>query len=216
MLRAVVGLHSRMSGSITFRGEPLARDARLRPRSLRRDIQIVFQDPGSSLNPRHRVGDLIMRPIKLFRTDLTGDARMDLVRELMERVRLPHRLIDRYPTELSGGQQQRVAIARAFSAGPALLLCDEVTSSLDVSVQAAIIELVRELAEASGTAILFVSHDLAVVRSVADRTIVMLHGEICEEAPTDQLFESPKHEYTIQLMSAIPDLSDALRKRSAG
>ena len=210
LLRAIVGLHASMDGEIVFRGAALAPDARRRPRAVRRDIQIVFQDPGSSLNPRHRVGDLIARPLKLFSGELDRRARAERVGELMERVRLPLRLIDRYPGELSGGQQQRVAVARAFSTAPALLLCDEITSSLDVSVQAAIIELVRELAEENGTAVVFVSHDLAVVRSVADRTMVMLHGEVCEEGPTELLFERPQHPYTSELLSAIPDVADVL------
>jgi peptide/nickel transport system ATP-binding protein len=213
LLRAIAGLHGLVDGEIAFRDTPLTRDARRRPRSIRREIQIVFQDPGSSLNPRHRVGSLIQRPLRLCRPDLARTERMDRVVELMEQVRLPTRLIDRYPSELSGGQQQRVAIARAFSTAPALLLCDEITSSLDVSVQAAIIELVRDLADASGTAVIFVSHDLAVVRCVADRTIVMLHGEVCEEAPTEQLFDHPSHAYTRELLAAIPDLVDVRAAR---
>ena len=210
LLRAIAGLHPRVAGQIRFRGEPLVRDAQKRPRAVREHIQIVFQDPASSLNPRHRVGDLIARPIALFRAELTASDRRAAVAELLDAVKLSRSLVDRYPWELSGGQQQRVAVARAFAAAPALLLCDEITSALDVSVQATIIELVRALAAANGTAIVFVSHDLAVVRSLADRVIVMRDGEICESAATEELFAAPAHPYTIELLSAIPDIGDAL------
>ncbi len=206
LLRAIAGLHSRVTGVVEYKGDVLARLVQKRSRAIRRQIQIIFQDPGSSLNPRHRVGDLISRPIELLRTDVPAGTRHELMLTLLEQVRLPQRLADRYPWELSGGQQQRVAIARAFAPGPALILCDEITSALDVSVQATIIELVRELSDDHGTALIFVSHDLAVIRNVADRVIVMRDGEICEEAPTNQLFDHPGHPYTCELLSAIPDV----------
>jgi peptide/nickel transport system ATP-binding protein len=168
-------------------------------------MQIVFQDPGSSLNPRHSVGELVARPIRLFRDDIPPRDREAAVVELLESVKLSRSLLARYPWELSGGQQQRVAIARAFATNPALLLCDEVTSSLDVSVQATILQLIRDLAAEHETAVIFVSHDLAVVRTVADRAIVMLDGEVVEEAPTEQLFTTPTHPYTAELLAAVPD-----------
>ena len=129
-----------------------------------------------------------------------------VVQELLDAVRLPTGLLYRYPAELSGGQRQRVALARAFAADPTLLLCDEVTSALDVSVQATILELIAELSQQTETAVIWVSHDLAVVRTIADRALVMREGEVCEEGDTDELFASAKHPYTQQLLASIPDL----------
>lgn len=205
VLRAIAGLQRPDAGVIRFRGRELAPLSPARPREVRRELQLVFQDPGSSLNPRHHVESLVGRPLEIFRHDLDAAARRRRVAELLELVRLPRSLAARYPWELSGGQQQRVAIARAFATEPALLLCDEVTSALDVSVQAAIIDLLRGIAAAQGTAVLFVSHDLAVVRSVADRSIVMLDGRVVEEGPIQLLFDAPSHEYTARLLAAIPD-----------
>ena len=178
------------------------------PRAVRRQVQIVFQDPASSLNPRHTVNQIIARAVHLFREDVPRDKTADAVAELLESVKLSRSFLQRYPSELSGGQQQRVAIARAFAARPSLLLCDEVTSALDVSVAATIIELLRDLTSKSGTAVLFVSHDLAVVRTLADRAIVMRDGKVCEQGSTEKLFCAPEHPYTIELLSSIPDIAD--------
>ena len=208
LLRAIAGVLDDVDGTITFRGTPLARMAVKRPRATRRQVQIVFQDPASSLNPRHTVGQIIARAVSLFREDVPRDKTSDAVAELLESVKLSRAFVGRYPSELSGGQQQRVAIARAFAARPSLLLCDEVTSALDVSVAATIIELLRELTSKSGTAVLFVSHDLAVVRTVADRAIVMRDGRMCEQGSTEDLFLRPRHPYTVELLSSIPDIAD--------
>lgn len=206
LLRAIAGLVSPTAGTIRFDGAPLAAHAVKRPRSVRHQLQVVFQNPDTSLNPRHTVAGIITRPIRLFRRDVTRSREQDVVAELLESVKLPRKLMQRYPPELSGGQQQRVAIARAFAANPSALLCDEITSALDVSVQATILELLAELSIKTGTAIIFVAHDLAVVRTIATNTIVMRAGEICERGPTDRLFEDPQHEYTQALMRAIPEL----------
>lgn len=206
LLRAIAGLHAPHHGSISLRGTPLAPTAARRSVAVRRDIQIVFQDPGSSLNPRQHVAQLISRPLSLFRRDLTSHADRDrVVSELMESVKLPSALRWRYPWELSGGQQQRVAIARAFAAKPQLVLCDEVTSALDVSVQATIIELISDLAASQGVGVLFVTHDLAVVRTVASRTLVMNKGVVCEQGRTEDIFSAPTDPYTIALLRSIPD-----------
>jgi len=208
LLRAIVGILDDFTGTVSLRGEQLARSARKRPRALRRQVQIVFQDPASSLNPRHTVGQIVARAVRLFREDVPRDKTAEAVAELLESVKLSRSFVDRYPSELSGGQQQRVAIARAFAARPSLLLCDEVTSALDVSVAATIIELLRELTSSSGTAVIFVSHDLAVVRTLADRAIVMRDGKMCEQGSTERLFRAPEHPYTVELLSSIPDIAD--------
>jgi peptide/nickel transport system ATP-binding protein len=177
-----------------------------RPRSVRREIQLVFQNPDSSLNPRHTILDIVARPIRLFRDDVPRSREREAVRELLDAVKLPQGLLYRYPVELSGGQRQRVALARAFAARPSLLLCDEVTSALDVSVQATILELIAELTEKTETAVIWVSHDLAVVRTIAERALVMRHGEVCEEGETDDLFTAAHHPYTQELLAAVPEL----------
>jgi peptide/nickel transport system ATP-binding protein len=209
LLRAIVGLHPPTGGVIRFRGVPLAAQAVKRPRALRRELQIVFQDPDSSLNPRHTVFDIVRRPIRLFRDDVRHSGERAAVIELLESVKLPTGLLHRYATELSGGQKQRIALARAFEARPSLLLCDEVTSALDVSVQATIIELIAELAARFGAAVIFVSHDLAVVRTIAGRALVMKNGEVCEQGETERLFVAPTHPYTRELLAAIPELDRA-------
>jgi peptide/nickel transport system ATP-binding protein len=213
LLRAIVGLQDDVAGTISFRGQPMVRSAVKRPLPVRRQVQIVFQDPGSSLNPRHTVRDIIGRAVRLFRQDVSRKDNQAAVEELLERVKLSRSFLPRYPSELSGGQQQRVAIARAFAARPSLLLCDEVTSALDVSVAATIIELLRDLTSSSQTAVIFVSHDLAVVRTLADRAIVMRDGAVCEEGPTGRLFSRPEHPYTIELLSAIPDIAHVGSRR---
>jgi len=209
LLRAIAGLHPPTSGAIEFRGVPLAAHAVKRPRAVRRELQIIFQNPDSSLNPRHTVFDIVRRPIRLFRDDVPRAGERAAVMELLESVKLPTGLLHRYATELSGGQKQRIALARAFAARPSVLLCDEVTSALDVSVQATIIELIAELAARFGTAVIFVSHDLAVVRTIAGRALVMRNGAVCEEGETERLFVSPTHPYTRELLAAIPELDRA-------
>ena len=208
LLRAIVGILDDYTGAISLRGDTLAHRAVKRPGPVRRQVQIVFQDPASSLNPRHTVSQIIGRAVRLFREDVPHGRTADAVAELLESVKLSRSFLPRYPSELSGGQQQRVAIARAFAARPSLLLCDEVTSALDVSVAATIIELLRDLTSKSGTAVLFVSHDLAVVRTLADRAIVMREGKICEQGSTERLFCAPEHPYTIELLASIPDIAD--------
>jgi peptide/nickel transport system ATP-binding protein len=206
LLRAIAGLHRPRAGSIRFRGRQLEPRAVDRSRDVRRQVQIVFQNPDSSLNPSHHVLDIVRRPLQLFQTELSRAREKQKVTELLEQVRLSPGILGRYPHELSGGQKQRVAIARALAASPSVLLCDEITSSLDVSVQAAIIELIAELARASAISVVFVSHDLSVVRTVATRGIVMRDGEICEEGSLDTLFLRSRHPYTQELIAAVPEL----------
>jgi peptide/nickel transport system ATP-binding protein len=209
LMRAIAGLHRPTAGAIRLRDVNLAPLAVKRPRSVRKDVQLVFQNPDSSLNPRHTILDIVARPIRLFRDDVPRSAQREVVQELLDQVKLPTGLLYRYPIELSGGQRQRVALARAFAAKPSLLLCDEVTSALDVSVQATILDLIAQLTEQTETAVVWVSHDLAVVRTIANRALVMRHGEVCEEGETDALFASARHPYTRELLAAIPELLPA-------
>jgi peptide/nickel transport system ATP-binding protein len=211
--RTVAGLHPLAGGSMTLDGQALASRAASRPRELRRRCQIVFQNPYESLNPRHRVGDEISRPARVLRSLSRAEANDEALR-LLERVQLPARLARKYPPELSGGERQRVAIARALAAAPELLICDEITSALDVSVQAAVIELLAELRDELGLALLFITHNLGVVTAIADEVLILDRGVICERGTVDTVFRSPTHELTRELLASSPRLTvfDAVQK----
>jgi peptide/nickel transport system ATP-binding protein len=205
LARAIVGLHPARAGEILFSGTPLPATARARSSERCRSIQYVFQSATSSLNPRRTIGEIVRTPIEHF-FDLRGreaDARVD---ELLERVSLPASAALRYPAELSGGERQRVSIARALAAGPEVLICDEVTSALDTSVQAAIVRLLEEVREAEQVAMLFVTHNLALVRTIADRVIVMNQGRIVERGATDAVLSHPSDPYTVELIADTPAL----------
>jgi peptide/nickel transport system ATP-binding protein len=204
--RCIAGLHVDGSGEMAFDGQPLPWGAKNRSRELRRTIQIVFQNPYDSLNPRQSIQQQIARPAKLLRGMSRSEARRE-AQTMLEHVRLPARIADRYPNELSGGERQRVAIARALVAQPSLLVCDEITSALDVSVQGAVLDLLADLQAHLGLALLVISHDLGVVASVADRVIVLHTGRIREQAPTRQLLRTPQDEYTKMLLETAPRLS---------
>jgi peptide/nickel transport system ATP-binding protein len=204
--RCVAGLHAPAGGRILLEGKPLAPLAGNRTREDRRRIQIVFQNPYDSLNPRHRIADSIARPARVLRGLRRKEAET-AVAELLERVRLPARLAERFPAELSGGERQRVAIARALAASPDLVVCDEITSALDVSVQAAVLELLAELRAELGLALLLITHDLGVVASVADRVVVLENGLVCEQGAVLPLLSHPEHEYTQRLVAAAPTLT---------
>jgi peptide/nickel transport system ATP-binding protein len=203
--RCIAGLHPPSRGSILLDGVPLAARAGRRPVDARRRIQIVFQNPYDSLNPRHRVADSVARPARVLR-GLGRQQAAGAVVELLDRVRLPARVADRFPAELSGGERQRVAIARALAAGPDLLICDEITSALDVSVQAAVLELLAELRGELGVAVLFISHDLGVVASIADTVLVLERGVVCEQGRVAGVLTRPQHPYTQSLLDAAPRL----------
>jgi peptide/nickel transport system ATP-binding protein len=205
LARCLAGLHAPAGGEIEFEGQQLAGLARRRPADVRRRIQIVFQDPDSSLNPSMSVGSILRRPLAQFFT-LSRQEETAQIRALLERVHLPPSMAGRLPRQLSGGEKQRVAIARALAAEPELLICDEVTSALDVAVQASILELLEELRRSSGMSMVFVSHDLAVVRTIGDRVLVMHDGELRELADRDELFFNPQADYTKRLLAAVPDL----------
>ena len=203
--RCIAGLHAPSGGELRFDGQQLAPKVRDRDRDARRRIQIVFQNPYDSLNPRLTVTDSLARPLELF-TGISGRQARREIGALLGQVRLPARLADRYPAELSGGERQRVAVARALAARPDLLLCDEVTSSLDVSVQAAVLALLTELQRELGLALLFITHDLGVVANIADRVLVLEHGLVREAGPVDRVLQAPAEPYTQELIAAVPEL----------
>ena len=197
----VAGLLAPGTGTIRFAGRALPGLARERTQEDRRRIQIIFQDPLSSLNPRQRVEEILARPLSVFHGLSRNAARQRSV-ELFEQLQLDPRLLESYPRQLSGGQQQRVAIARAFAARPDLVICDEVTSALDVSVQAQVLDLFRDLQARSGTACLFISHDLGVIRQVASRVVVLREGTVRETGATREVFGAPRDDYTRLLIDA--------------
>jgi peptide/nickel transport system ATP-binding protein len=209
LARSVAGLHSQRGGTITLNGAPLAMSARNRTREHRRMIQYVFQNPYGSLNPRRTIGHIIRQPLEIFGR-LKGDAADKKVAEMLDRVALTAAYADRFPDQLSGGERQRVAIARALVCEPSVLVCDEVTSALDVSVQAAIVELLASLQRDLGLSMLFVTHNLPLVRSIAQRVAVMSEGRIVELGSVEQILESPVNPYTRRLLSDTPSLEVAL------
>ncbi len=202
ILKTIAGLLPPSSGAVTVGGEPLPRMVEGRGAEHLRQVQLIFQNPDDSLNPRHTVADILEQPLRLH-FGLTGAALRARSAEILERVRLGAHYLDRLPSQLSGGEKQRVAIARAFAADPTVVLCDEVTSALDVSVQAAVLDLLNELKQTQGTTYVFVSHDLAVVRALADRVAVLYQGRICEIGPTEEVYGAPSQPYTEVLLGAV-------------
>jgi peptide/nickel transport system ATP-binding protein len=201
--RMVLRLTAPSAGEIRFLGQDITHLPERALRPLRRHLQAVFQDPISSLNPRLRVGDIIAEP--LTNLGVPGPQRRARLAELLDLVGLPADAAGRYPHAFSGGQRQRIAIARALAAGPRLIVCDEATSSLDVSVQAQILNLLSDLQGRFGLALLFISHNLGAVRHLAHRVAVMYLGRLVEIAPEAELFEHPHHPYTAALLAAVPE-----------
>jgi peptide/nickel transport system ATP-binding protein len=209
--RLSVGLYGPSAGSVTFDGRDLAQARAMADQ--RRRMQMIFQDPYASLNPRWRVADIIAEPIRAFGLVTSRAEQQDRVAELLTQVGLSPLDRQKFPHEFSGGQRQRISIARALSSNPEFLVCDEPTSALDVSVQAQILNLMKELQQRLGLTYLFISHNLAVVRQVSDRIGVMYLGRLAELAPAEALFQTPRHPYTRALMEAIPDLDMTGRER---
>ncbi|MCC7426649.1 MAG: ABC transporter ATP-binding protein [Alphaproteobacteria bacterium] len=199
--RTVLRLLSPTAGRILFQGRDISTLPERQCRSLRAEMQMVFQDPWSALNPRLRARALIEEPL-LLHSGLGRAERRDKVEALAARVRLGSALLERFPSELSGGQLQRVCIARAIATEPKLIVLDEPTSSLDLSVRAGILELLHELKQETGAAMLFISHDLGTLRLISDRIVVLYLGSVVESGPTRAIFERPEHPYTQALMSA--------------
>ena len=213
--RSILRLVEPQEGRVLFEGQDLLSLPRRALRPLRRRLQIVFQDPLAALDPRLRVRDAIAEGMETHGIGADGAERDARVEALLRRVGLDSSLLGRFPHELSGGQRQRVCIARALADEPQLLICDVSVSALDVSIQAQILNLLRDLQAELGLAYLFISHDLGVVRHLADRVAVMYLGQIVEEGPTEQVLGEPRHPYTQALLEAVPSIDPGAR-RSAG
>jgi oligopeptide/dipeptide ABC transporter ATP-binding protein len=204
LARAVINLIPATAGAVTILGRDITHAEGEALRKARKDLQIVFQDPLASLDPRMTVGDSISEPLRVHRPQLDRTEREAAARRMMQEVELDPGLINRYPHELSGGQNQRVGIARAMILDPALVICDEAVSALDVSVRAQIIDLLIDLQKRLGMAMMFISHDLAVVREISHRVMVLYLGRVMEQAPREQIYAHPRHPYTRALLSAVP------------
>ena len=202
--RCILRLIEPTSGQIIFDGTDLEHLKKSEMRKKRRDMQIIFQDPFSSLDPRKTVREIIMEPIKINHLAKTKAEREEKVLQLMSEVGLAERFVDTYPHQLDGGRRQRVGIARALAVNPKLIICDEPVSALDVSIQAQILNLLKELQEKLELTYIFITHDLAVVNHFSDDIAVMYLGKLVEKAPTEELFENPLQPYTKALLSAIP------------
>lgn len=209
--RCLVGLHSSWSGEVRVDGVPVARAARHRSTPVLRKVQYIFQNPYTALNPRKTIGRIVDQPLLRFFPSLSRAEREGRVSKVLSDVALGPDFWPRYPDQLSGGERQRVAIARALIVDPDLLVCDEITSALDVSVQATIVELLRRLQEERELSLIFITHNLALVRSIAQQVVVLSNGEVVESGPVSKIFERPEHPYTIQLMEDAPTLSSAER-----
>jgi len=213
LARCLIGLHDAWAGDVLFEGESLAAGFAQRSSDQRRRLQYVFQNPYASLNPRMSVGENLEEPLRFF-TKLNRDQRRERIEQVLDTVALSGGFIDRMPDQLSGGERQRVAVGRALTVNPELMICDEVTSALDVSVQALLVEQLRELQIERGLSMVFITHNLAVVRSIAQDVVVLAHGDVVEQGPTEQVLEDPKDPYTRQLLKDLPRL--AIREHSAG
>ena len=206
LARALVGLQSVDAGSIRMNGQELVGADAATWRSIRRDIQMVFQDPRASLNPRHKIGTIVGEPLRTLEPELSATERDYRVAELLERVGLTGEDAGRRPHQFSGGQCQRIAIARALIVRPKILICDEPVSALDVSIQAQIVTLLEELQREYSLTMLFIAHDLALLRHFCHRVVVMYMGRIMEQGPADRIFADPRHPYARALLAAVPGL----------
>ena len=202
--KAILQLEKVTSGSIKYRGIELTKLSPSEMRKLRKEIQLIFQDPYSSLNPRLIIGDALIEPLEVYGIEKNRNERKKKVMTLLERVGLDREYFFRYPHELSGGQRQRVGIARTIAVGPKLVICDESVSALDISVQAQVLNLLNELKDDFGFTYIFISHDLAVVKFMADQLLVMREGKIEEIGDADEIYANPKKEYTKKLIESIP------------
>jgi peptide/nickel transport system ATP-binding protein len=215
LARCIVGLHSNWTGEITFDGGRLIPGARDRPKETLRRVQYIFQNPYTSLNPRKTVGQIVAQPLEQL-LGLPYRERAERAARVLEDVSLGGDFTGRYPDQLSGGERQRVAIARALVVEPDLLVCDEVTSALDVSVQAVIVEELRRLQRERHLAMIFITHNLALVRSIAQSAVVLRDGAVVEAGPVEQILEHPADPYTIRLIADVPKLAAPGPQREAG
>ena len=210
LARCIVGLHSNWTGDISFEGSPLAKGARHRPRQVLKRIQYIFQSPYTSLNPRKTINQILSEPLEHFFRLPTSERRTRVTR-VLEDVSLGTDLLGRYPDELSGGERQRVAVARAIVVEPDLLVCDEVTSSLDVSAQAVVVEVLRQLRLERKLAMVFITHNLALVRSIAETAVVLRDGRVVEFGSAEEMVEHPRDPYTVRLIEDVPKLAEVGR-----
>ena len=212
---SVLKMQSVLGGQIIFDGEDITHHSPAQMRSIRRKMQMVYQDPFGSLNPRMKVGSIIGEPLRVH--GMAGDKAQYHARiaSLMKTVGLLEDMAERYPHEFSGGQRQRICIARALALDPKLIICDEPVSALDVSIQAQVVNLLMDLQERLGLTYLFIAHDLSVVRHISNRVAVMYLGKIVEEADRDTLFQTPKHPYTKALLAAVPEADPELEAQRA-
>ena len=204
LARALLRLLPITQGNVVWLGQDLTQLNKKDMRDKRQELQMIFQDPLASLNPRMTIGEIIAEPLKTFQPDLSDDAIKEKVRAIMTKVGLLPNVINRYPHEFSGGQCQRIGIARALILEPKLVVCDEPVSALDVSIQAQVVNLLKSLQKEMGLSLVFIAHDLSVVKHISDRVLVMYLGHAVELADKHSLYDSPKHPYTKALLSAVP------------
>lgn len=209
--RTLIRLYEPTSGQVKFKGQDFLQKTGAELRSMRKDLQMIFQDPYASLDPRMTIGAILSQPFQIHGT-LSGSTRMEKVKELLSIVGLKPSHVNRYPHEFSGGQRQRICIARAIALNPSLIIADEPVSALDVSVQAQILNLMKDLQERLKLTYIFISHDLSVIEHLCDRIAVMYLGKIVEIASREELFKNPQHPYTQALISAIPRVGEGKKK----
>ncbi|MDR3355437.1 MAG: ABC transporter ATP-binding protein [Synergistaceae bacterium] len=200
----LIGMYEATSGKVFYKGEEILRNGLRRTLKQKSEIQIVFQDPGSSLNPKRTIRQSLSVPLRIHSRGSSNQSLNEQVDSLLEEVELPRDFADKYPTALGGGERQLVSVARALAANPSLIILDEPTSALDVSIQAKVISKLIDLQREKSLSYLFITHDLSLMRNVADRVAILYLGRLCEQAPAAEFFENPLHPYTKMLLSSIP------------